>query len=216
METTMFNKTKEQLIDFEQRIVKRFENAELPYLLHLCGGNEDQLIDIFRQVKEGDWILSNHRSHYHYLLAGGNEDELEKKILEGESMHIFDKKINFMTTSILAGMAPIAVGIAMSLKMDDVRHSLGGLNYVWCFIGDGAEEEGHFYEAVRYVDGWDLPCRFIIEDNDRSVASSKKDRYGDSIMDWPNCVYRYNYTPTFPHAGTGSGKMVDLSKFIKE
>lgn len=198
----MFNKTKEQLISFENKIIDLFENGYLPYLLHLNQGNENQLIEIFKDIDEGDYILSTHRSHYHYLLAGGNEKNLEEKIRNGESMHIFDKKINFLTSSILAGMAPIAAGIAFSLKLEQSPHK------VWCFIGDGAEDEGHFYEAVRYVDGWDLPCIFIIEDNNCSVTTTKRQRRGHSVINWPKCVRRYEYKTTLPHIGTGTGKIV--------
>ena len=43
----MFNKTKQQLVDFETKIFDLFEEGKLPYLMHLCGGNENQLIQIF-------------------------------------------------------------------------------------------------------------------------------------------------------------------------
>ena len=201
----MYNVTKKDLIDFEQRIVNLFEDGQLPYLLHLSGGNEDELISIFRNISEGDYILSTHRSHYHYLLAGGDPYKLERMIYEGNSMFIFDKKLNFLTSSVLAGMPPIATGIDLSLKMK------GSNNKVWCFIGDGAEDEGNFYEAVRIVDGRDLPCTFIIEDNDRSVETKKKDRYGKDFQ-WPSCVKRYTYKCTFPHAGTGTGNMVTFKR----
>jgi len=211
MEIIMFNKTKEELISFEKRIVKLFEEGKIPYLLHLCGGNEDELIKIFSFINEGDYVLSTHRSHYHYLLAGGSESELEKKILDGNSMFVFDKKLNFLTSSILSGMTSIAVGIAYSLKIENSKRK------VWCFVGDGAEDEGHIYEAIRFVDSQDLPCQFIIEDNDRSVNSSKEMRYGKCVnFIWNSKhVYKYEYKPTYPHAGTGSGKMVNLDKYIK-
>jgi TPP-dependent pyruvate/acetoin dehydrogenase alpha subunit len=118
-------------------------------------------------------------------------------------MHLFDKNINFMTSSIVAGMPSIATGIAKAL------YERKKTNKVWCFVGDGAEEEGHFYEAVRYVDSWNLPCKFIIEDNDRSVATPKSERYGKSKINWPNCVERYNYVATYPHVGTG--KFINFS-----
>lgn len=191
-------KSKEELIEFESRIAKLWEAAKIPYPVHLCGGNEEQLIEIFKDVKEGDYILSTHRSHYHYLLAGGNEENLEKMILEGNSMHVFDKKLNFLTSAIVAGVPTIAAGIALALKRKESDRK------VWCFVGDGAEDEGHFYEAVRYVDGFDLPCTFIIEDNNRSVETPKAERYGKSEMIWPKCVRRYNYIPKYPHSGTGS------------
>lgn len=200
----MFNKTKEQLISFEKRIVDLFEEGYLPYLIYLNEGNESQLIKIFESINEGDYILSTHRCHYHYLLAGGNEKDLEEKILKGNSMHVFDKRLNFLTSSILAGTAPIAAGIALSLKMEQSNKK------VWCFIGDGAEDEGHFYEAVRYVDGWGLPCTFIIEDNNRSVTTTKEQRRGKSIMPWPKCVIKYEFKTSFPHIGPGSEKIINF------
>ena len=201
-------KTKSELIGFELRIKDIFEQGKLPYLLHLCGGNEDQLIDIFKNISPWDWIFSSHRSHYHYLLAGGDPAVLEQMIRDGRSMFVFDRKLNFYTSSILAGTCGIAAGVAASLK------EMGSGRRVWCFLGDGAEDEGHFYEAVNYVDGKDLPCTFIIEDNDRSVDTSKAQR-GRGRIQWPDCVRRYHYTPTYPHGGAGCKNMVTFDPEIR-
>lgn len=195
--------TKEQLIEFERKIANLWEAKKIPYPIHLSGGNEEQLIKIFREIEEGDYIFSTHRSHYHYLLAGGSPENLERMIMKGDSMHVFDRKINFLTSSIVAGTPTIAAGIALALKRKNSK------KHVWCFVGDGAEDEGHFYEAVKYVDGHDLPCIFIIEDNNRSVETPKEERYGKSNIEWPKCVRRYNYECTYPHVGTG--KWLDFS-----
>ncbi len=197
--------TPEELIAFEKRIVDLFEDAKIPYPIHLSGGNEKQLIEIFKKITPGDYVFSTHRNHYHYLLAGGSAEDLEKKILEGRSMHVFDKRINFLTSAIVAGTAAIAAGVALALKKKNSKKK------VWCFLGDGAEDEGHFYEAVRYVDGHDLPCTFIIEDNDRSVETPKSVRYGRSEMKWPGCVIRYRFKPLYPHVGTGTGNIIVFS-----
>lgn len=196
--------TKKELIEFENRIKELWEGAKIPYPVHLCGGNEDHLIEIFKDIKEGDYIFSTHRSHYHYLLAGGSMDKLEKMILQGESMHIFDKELNFLTSAIVSGNCAIAVGVANALKIKKSD------KHVWCFVGDGAEDEGHFYESVRYVSGHNLPCTFIIEDNNRSVETPKNERYGNSEINWPSCVKRYHYIPVYPHVGTG--KMVNFKE----
>lgn len=195
--------TKQELIDFENEIVKLWENAEIPFPVHFSGGNEDQLIKIFKEIQPGDYIFSTHRNHYHYLLAGGNSAKLKEIILRGDSMHVFDKELNFFTSAIVAGTPAIAAGVALALKKK------GSKNKVWCFIGDGAEDEGHFYEAVRYVDGQELPCVFVVEDNNRSVETPKSNRYNKSEINWPPCVRRYHYVATFPHVGTD--KWVDFS-----
>ena len=188
--------TKEKLIDFENKIKILWEAAKIPYPVHFSGGNEEHLIEIFKKINPEDYVFSTHRSHYHYLLKGGSPEKLEKMILRGDSMYVFDKEINFLTSAIVAGVPCIAAGVAYALKHQCSKRK------VWCFGGDGVEDEGHFYEAVRYVDGWDLPCTFIVEDNNRSVETPKSERYGKSEMKWPKCVYRYSYKSTSLHVGT--------------
>lgn len=209
--------TKQQLIAFEDRVKDLFEQGELPYLLHMSGGNEDALIELFWDVKPGDWIFSTHRSHYHYLLAGGNAEWLLDLIKRGKSMFIYDRNLNFCCSSILAGTCGIAAGVAQQLKEE------GSTNHVWCFLGDGAEDEGHFYEAVMYVSGQDLPCTFVVENNNRSVDTSIVQRRGPNtgVCLTAPCIYRYSYTPVYPHAGTGCKQWVKfkpeaISRYLNE
>ena len=93
----------------------------------------------------------------------------------------------------------MAAGVALALKQS------GSPAKVWVFIGDGAEDNGHTYEAIRYATGMDLPCTFIIEDNDRQVDTSHAERWGRTRrFDWNSPkVRRYHYVPTFPHGGAG-------------
>jgi TPP-dependent pyruvate/acetoin dehydrogenase alpha subunit len=196
--------TKKELIDFEQTVAQHWEAGDLPYLIHLSGGNEDFLIDLFNEeIKDGDWIFSTHRNHHHALLSGIPRNELLAKILAGNSMFVFDSNRHFYTSSVLAGTCAIAAGVAYTLKQS------GSENWVYCFVGDGAQEQGHFYEAVMFVEAHDLPCMFVIEDNDRSVDSSLEER---NPTKWrfedPSCVMRDEYTPTYPHAGNGTKKHI--------
>lgn len=200
--------TAHDLINFELRIRRLFKEGRLPYLIHLCGGNELQLIRLFEEIRRGDWVFSTHRSHYHYLLHGGEPDTLEQMIREGRSMFVFDHRLNFYSSSVLAGTCGIAAGVAYRIK------EAGEARHVWCFVGDGAEDEGHFYEAVNYVDGLSLPCTFVIEDNDRSVDTSKAQR-GRGRITWPPCVRRYHYEPVYPHGGAGLKEMVTFDPAIR-
>ena len=200
----MKNATKKELIQFEQDVASHWEEGDLPYFIHLSGGNEDLLIDLFNEdIKNDDWIFSTHRNHHHALLSGIPRNELLAKILNGDSMFVFDSRCNFYTSSVLGGTCAIAAGVAYALKEE------GSPNWVWCFLGDGAEEQGHFYEAVMFVQGHDLPCMFVIEDNNRSVDSTIEERMPTNFrMEWPSCVMRNRYTPTYPHAGNGTKKHI--------
>src|SRR5262249_12444144 len=154
--------TAEELIQFESGIRDLWESGQLPSLIHLCGGNEHELLSIFQEIKEGDWVFSTHRTHYHALLSGIGGDELLIKIRNGNSMFVYSRNHNFLCSAVLAGCCGIAAGVAWTLKDEYGARTRGPR--VWCFIGDGGEEQGHFYEAAMFVEANDLPCTFIIED----------------------------------------------------
>ena len=202
--------TKEELIAFEDRIGDLYLDNKLPFLFHLSGGNEDELIEIFKNIKEGDYVISNHRSHYHALLHGIPPEVVEQRILDGRSMFIYDRERNFFCSAIIGGTPAIAAGIAWALKRK------GSDKKVWCFIGDGTEDSGHTYEAVRYVDGFDLPCTFVIENNNRSVESTNEERWGKTAnYEWNSpSVIKYHYDITYPHCRKPG--MIDLSKTTKK
>lgn len=197
--------TKEELIEFVDKIAGLHDAGRLPFAIHLPGGNEEKLIDIFSNINEGDYVLSTHRNWYHALLHGLPPEEVEEKIVNARSMFMFDRKRNFYVSAIIGGTPAIAVGIAWALKRKNSKQR------VWCFVGDGIEDTGHFAEAVRYVEGFDLPCTFIIEDDGMAVEASKKLRWGmDHDLDWGGShVIRYHYTKTRPHIRTG--KFADLN-----
>ena len=202
--------TKEKLVAFEDRIGRLYEECKLPFLFHLSGGNEEPLIEIFKNIKEEDYVLSSHRNHYHALLRGIPPEVVEQRIVEGRSMFIFDRKRNFFTSAIIGGTPGIAVGIAWALKRKNSKQK------VWCFVGDGTEDSGHLAEAVRYVDGWELPCTFVIEDNNRSVEATNEERWGKKAkMAWDSpSVLKYSYAITYPHARKPG--FIDLSKMSKK
>ena len=83
------------LKNFVEKIATHHDAGKLPFAIHLPGGNEEQLIDIFKNIKEGDYVFSTHRNWYHALLHGLPAEELERKILNGRSMFMFDRKRNF-------------------------------------------------------------------------------------------------------------------------
>lgn len=187
--------TKKELISFENSIIEKYKDNQLPFLFHLCGGNEDQLIKIFNKIKDGDYVFVTHRNHYHAYLHGIDPKIVLDRVSNGRSMFIYDREKNFFSSAIVGGIPEIAAGVAMALKRKKSEKK------VWCFVGDGAEDTGHFYSAVRYVESNNLPCKFIVEDNDISIEASKEDRWGSKyIMNWPNCVLRYNYKLEYPHA----------------
>ncbi len=58
------------LIQFERKMADHWEAGKVRGPIHLSGGNEDELIEIFKYIKPTDWVFSTWRSHYHALLHG--------------------------------------------------------------------------------------------------------------------------------------------------
>lgn len=204
---------REELIAFEEKVAHLWEEGKINAPIHLSGGNEDQLIEVFQNIEEGDYVFSGHRNHYHALLHGVDPDSLLDEILgksEGRclgrarSMGFIDRGRNFFSSAIVGGMCAPAVGAAWALK--DKFSS----KHVWCFVGDGVLDGGYFWEALHYAEGWDLPVTFVIEDNDRATCTGWESRNGGfkssvhySAHKDSNKVKAYMYTPTWPHVGTG-------------
>ena len=204
---------------FEKDLAERFERGEINCPLHLSGGNEKQLISIFKEIDEKDWVFATHRNHYHYLLKGGDPKRLLDEILgketgickgQGRSMHIYDKALNFYTSAIVAGICAPAVGVALATKQEFGQDKNANRPYVWCFVGDGAEDSGHFAEAVRLANSRELPITFIVEDNDYSIDSTKAVRWHNYEPLTAKRILRYSYRRNYPHVGVG--KWVNFDK----
>ena len=188
---------KKQLIEFEQRVQKVYEAGEIKAPVHLSGGNEDQLIEIFKKIDKDDWVFSSWRNHYHALLHGFDPERLFNLIVEGRSMGINSLEDKFYSSSIVGGSLPIALGVAQSIKLNKQT------NKVWCFVGDMTFETGTFHECYKYSRNFDLPIEFVVEDNNMST-NTPTDHAWNTKSKIPEDVYFYEYERNFPHHGTGN------------
>lgn len=184
--------TADDLRAFELEVAERFKAKQIRGPIHLSGGNEDRLIEIFREVDPQDWVFSTYRSHFHALLHGIPRDRVMAEIMAGRSMNLCFPEHRFYTSAIVGGMLPIAVGVAagMNRGRSDRR--------VWCFVGDMAASGGAWREAVQY--GQNLPITFVVEDNGLSCDSSTGECWGKAGM---ADVRHYEYKRQFPHVGVG-------------
>jgi len=162
-----------QIRTIENLFAEQFKKNNNSSFLHLSAGQEASAVGVCLALKKKDLVFGNHRSHGHYIAKGSN---IPKMIFEvfgdkrgcckgnGGSMHMLDKKKGFMgTTPILGSVAPISNGIALSLKMKKVK------SISVAFLGDGASEEGAFYETLNIAALHKLPLLLIVEDNNYSV-----------------------------------------------
>ncbi len=181
-----------ELIAFEDEVAEAFEAKKIRAPIHLSGGNEEQLIEIFSEISNDDWVFCTYRNHYHALLHGIPKDRVMAEILAGHSMNMSFPEHRFFSSAIVAGCLPIATGAALAIKR------AGGKNHVWCFIGDMAATTGAYHEATRYAAGQGLPITFVIEDNGLSCDSPTQDCWGHGFV---RLLKRYKFQRKWPHVG---------------
>lgn len=190
--------SKQDLIDFENSVKEKYEEGKIKGPIHLSGNNEDQLIELFQYIEKEDWVFSTWRNHYHALLHGVSAEKLFSWICEGRSMSINNLNPNFYTSSIVGGILPIALGVALSLKLKKSDKK------VWCFIGDMTFETGVFHEVHKYSKAFNLPINFVVEDNNMSTNTPTDEVWGSKENYVDDKIIYYQYKRDYPHHGTGT------------
>ena len=185
-----------ELITFEKDIAAEFETGNIAAPVHLAGGNEEWLCRYFAElVQTDDWVLCQWRSHFHCLLKGVPPSEVKAAILAGRSIALTFPQHRILSSAIVGGICPVACGLGYAIKRS------GKSERVHCFVGDMTAETGIYHEAVKYCTGHQLPVRFIIEDNGKSVCTNTQAVWG--TMRYVPDETRYWYGLKWPHVGVG-------------
>jgi len=168
----------------EERIAEEYPRNQIRCPTHLSIGQEGVPAALSTLIEKNDFFVSTHRGHAHYLAKGGDLNKMIAEIYgkrtgcsggKGGSMHLIDKEKGFMGTSAIVGNSiPLGVGLALSLKLQKKN------NISCIFIGDGAIEEGVFYESLNFAVIKNLPVLFICENNFYSVYSPLSVRQPES------------------------------------
>ncbi len=192
----MTSLTPADLIAFEQEIAALYDAGKIRAPVHLDGGNEADLIRVFETIDRQDWVLGSWRMHGKCLLHGVPPEKLKAEILAGRSISLCFPEHRILSSAIVGGVLPIALGIAWAIKRGGER------NRVYVFSGDMTARTGTFHECVNYAYGHDLPIRFIVENNRKSVCSDTEETWG--VAPWTHGkVETYEYHLHWPHAGAG-------------
>lgn len=189
-----------ELIEFEEKIAELFNNSKIKSPVHLYNGNEKEMINIFNNINDEDWIFCTWRSHYQCLLKGVPQETLINDIVNGKSITLCYPEYNIYSSAIVTGSIPIATGVALDIKRKNEK------NHVWCFVGDMASETGTFFENWKYSVNNDLPITFVIENNGKSVCTDTLKTWGCDNLFFKNekrKIIYYEYKTKYPHAGAG-------------
>lgn len=190
----------EELIAFEEDIAAEFNAGKIHAPVHLYSSGEKELIEIFKGIRPQDWVLCSWRSHYQCLLKGVPPAELKAKIMAGYSIALSFPKYRILSSAIIGGVLPIAVGLGMAIK------KLGENSKVEVFLGDMTALTGIAHECIQYSANFNLPIRFHIEDNGLSVCTDTRKTWGIKLG-FPcgprNTDYFQYEAKKYPHAGSG-------------
>ncbi len=154
---------------FEETVYDVHSRGIMPGLAHLYTGMEAVAVGVCAHLRPADNLTSTHRGHGHLLAKGGDPRRMFAELLgkasgynkgKGGSMHIADLRLGMLgANGVVGGGLGIAVGAGLSSKvLKDGRVSVA-------FFGDGALNEGLFYEAANMAALWRLPVIFILENN---------------------------------------------------
>ncbi|WP_308910062.1 thiamine pyrophosphate-dependent dehydrogenase E1 component subunit alpha [Pseudokordiimonas caeni] len=172
----------------EEKIIEIYSLDVIKSPVHLSIGQEHLAVGACMALDDNDVLFSNYRGHAHYLARGGSLKAFWAELYgksnghargKAGSMHLVDMEVNFMPASaIVASAIPNAVGYALACKMRNEER------IVVCFHGDGAADEGVFWESLNFAALKKLPILFICENNGYAIYSTQRQRMaGGSISE---------------------------------
>ena len=157
----------------------RFNMADgpIPGEMHLSSGQEPCAVGVCAHLEDGDVVTATHRAHHIAIAKGVNLKQMAAEIFGKESglsggrgghMHIFDKRVNFSCSGIIAEGMGAAAGAALAFNLRNENH------VAVAYIGEGAANQGAFHEVMNLAAVWKLPFICLIEDNAWGISVSKE------------------------------------------
>jgi TPP-dependent pyruvate/acetoin dehydrogenase alpha subunit len=155
-----------QIRRFEETVLEQFPRGYFSGTTHTYLGQEANAVGVISHLLTGDIVVSNHRCHGHFLAYGGDMRALFAELMGkatglcagyGGSQHLYWR--DFYSNGILAGMLPVATGMALSEKYQNRR------SVTTVFFGDGALGEGVLYETLNLASLWGVPIMYVLENN---------------------------------------------------
>ena len=172
----------------EEEIARVYPSDKIKSPVHLSIGQEAVAVGVCEALEARDIAFGTYRSHALYLAKGGDLKGMIAELYgkqtgcckgKGGSMHLADARHGVMGTSaVVATTIPNAAGYAYATKLRKDNR------VVVSFFGDGATEEGVFWETVNFAVLKKLPLLFICENNRYAIHAPFETRHpADNIVE---------------------------------
>jgi pyruvate dehydrogenase E1 component alpha subunit len=170
---------------FEDKCAEMYYRGKMFGFVHLYNGQEAVCSGIVKgAMRPGeDFVSSTYRDHVHALSAGVPAREVMAELFgkatgcskgRGGSMHMFSAEHRLLGGyAFVAEGIPVAAGAAFQSKYR--REVLGDKTadqVTACFFGDGAANNGQFFETLNMAALWKLPILFVVENNKWAIGMS--------------------------------------------
>jgi len=159
---------------FEETAARLFTQGKVHGTAHFCIGEEASGIGVCAALQPQDQIYATHRGHGQSIGKGMDVKRMMAEFLgkatgvcrgKGGCMHIAELAVgNLGANGIVGGGIPIAVGSALSTRMQGIDR------IVVDFFGDGATNQGVFHEALNLAAIWKLPILFVCVNNQYGMS----------------------------------------------
>jgi pyruvate dehydrogenase E1 component alpha subunit len=165
----------------EEKIIELYPSDQIQSPVHLSIGQEAVAVGVCSNLNESDWVFINYRGHAFYLAKGGPLPEFFAELMgkvgglskgKAGSMHLASPENGVIGASaVVASTISHAVGAALAAKIQGQKNRVFVSNF-----GDGAMEQGVFFESLNFASLHQVPVLFLCEDNGLAVHTPPSDR----------------------------------------
>jgi pyruvate dehydrogenase E1 component alpha subunit len=166
---------------FEDKCAEMYYRGKMFGFVHLYNGQEAVATGVIKAMRPDDYTCSTYRDHVHALSAGVPANQVMAELFgketgcskgRGGSMHMFSAEHNFLGGfAFVAEGIPVAAGAAFRSKyMREVLNDSSYDQVSACFFGDGATNNGQFFETLNMAALWKLPMLFVVENNKWAIG----------------------------------------------
>ncbi|MDJ0728576.1 MAG: pyruvate dehydrogenase (acetyl-transferring) E1 component subunit alpha [Crocosphaera sp.] len=167
---------------FEDKCAEMYYRGQMFGFVHLYNGQEAVSTGIIKALRpDEDYVSSTYRDHVHALSSGVPPREVMAELFgketgcskgRGGSMHLFSEKHRLLGGyAFVAEGIPVATGAAFQSKYR--REMMGDETadqVTACFFGDGASNNGQFFECLNMAALWKLPIIYVVENNKWAIG----------------------------------------------
>ena len=167
---------------FEDKCAEMYYRGKMFGFVHLYNGQEAVSTGVIQAMRPGeDYVCSTYRDHVHALSAGVPAKEVMAELFgkatgcskgRGGSMHMFSAEHGLLGGyAFVAEGIPVATGAAFQSKYR--REAMGDESadqVTACFFGDGAANNGQFFECLNMAALWKLPIIYVVENNKWAIG----------------------------------------------